>query len=554
MTISTTGAGQLIGLAADTKPTTYATGTRFFETDTGLTYYWNGTAWAQQAGTNSKSRYDYVVSREGSTYIAKNDGWNVVSSSSTAETVIQYAIDNATAGSTIALKHAPNSWFQLTDGLNMVDKKIRLVGINDNYTTLAGSGSNAWGGTVLKKNYAVAEPFIDMANTGFMVNGLENLRLVGNSTSGDIGVKFFNARKNIFRNVSISGFDTGVEAGLWTDCDIYSLRISDCLTYGFKTNFSGAGKLNTCRFYGGSISSNPTNLYVDSSGMNDVNFFGTQFEGLSTGHVKSVQIESGANQITFICSSFEKNGETTPVCVYDGGNNNAYIKCRFDSDTSYTPLQFRSTAKNNNVIGCTFQTNTAATTQSVLIDSSATDITFRDNKKGTSTVGTVTLTDNGTRTLLEGNAQMGTGWEDKGFVLDSATSTIKIPFIATIVRAVTAGQKIYTNLQGQGFSTTETLASLPINFTFEPKKITLVITNNSNNANTIVTLRDDAAAITNATITILTTDTVAGTNKTSSAITAVVAPGSKVSWEVDNTSGSSGTQTFSAIVEGYIYR
>jgi hypothetical protein len=49
MTIVYIGDGQLRGLSSDTKPTTYATGTTFLETDTGGQYYWNGSAWTSMA-------------------------------------------------------------------------------------------------------------------------------------------------------------------------------------------------------------------------------------------------------------------------------------------------------------------------------------------------------------------------------------------------------------------------------------------------------------------------------------------------------------------------
>lgn len=39
------GSGMFIGLSGDTKPTTYASGVRFYETDTQVTKLWNGSAW-----------------------------------------------------------------------------------------------------------------------------------------------------------------------------------------------------------------------------------------------------------------------------------------------------------------------------------------------------------------------------------------------------------------------------------------------------------------------------------------------------------------------------
>jgi hypothetical protein len=51
MAILRTASTNWTGLAADTKPTTgVPTGSTFLETDTGLIYYWNGTAWSQTGG------------------------------------------------------------------------------------------------------------------------------------------------------------------------------------------------------------------------------------------------------------------------------------------------------------------------------------------------------------------------------------------------------------------------------------------------------------------------------------------------------------------------
>lgn len=42
----------LYGLSSDTKPTTYATNTLFYETDTGSIYKWTGSVWLQMSGAN----------------------------------------------------------------------------------------------------------------------------------------------------------------------------------------------------------------------------------------------------------------------------------------------------------------------------------------------------------------------------------------------------------------------------------------------------------------------------------------------------------------------
>lgn len=104
-------------------------------------------------------------------------------------------------------------------------------------------------------------------------------------------------------------------------------------------------------------------------------------------------------------------------------------------------------------------------------------------------------------------------------------------------------------------STTESLTTLPINFTFAPTKLSVKLTaTNSLNGNIVVTFRDDAADVTNSTVTILTTDTAAGTLKESTGTMSIIASGSLCCWKVDATAASTGTAPIlTMIIQGYIY-
>jgi hypothetical protein len=86
--------GRLKGLSSDTKPTTYAVDTIFFETDTRKTYYWNGLVWTEQAFTGSSGGppsivydpfyYTYTISTDDT--LTSNSLWRVVYRGQTPET------------------------------------------------------------------------------------------------------------------------------------------------------------------------------------------------------------------------------------------------------------------------------------------------------------------------------------------------------------------------------------------------------------------------------------------------------------------------------------
>lgn len=129
------------------------------------------------------------------------------------------------------------------------------------------------------------------------------------------------------------------------------------------------------------------------------------------------------------------------------------------------------------------------------------------------------------------------------------------PIVFGGARTPTFGATAYQTLFQSNVSTassTEANTTVPLNFTFAPTKLSVKVASNTMNANTIISFRDDAADVTNATVTVASTDG-AGTLKESSAITAVVASGSLVCWKVDASASGSGTAVFAYIIQGYIY-
>lgn len=355
--------------------------------------------------------FDYLVYKDGSNYLAKRHNWAVESSNSDAATVLQYAIDNSGEKGAVGIKGEKGKWYNLSTKLNLIDKNVDLVGINTKRTNASTTenGSSDLGGVVFKKNYATAEPLIDMTNTTYKQATLRNIAIVGNSISGSTGLKahYVTERTPFLDNINITGFDVGMEASKWVYVDIRGLTVTENLTYGIKF-VSTLAKSNTVKFYGGRVNSNPTDLdFGTGTAGNDVKFFGTILEGAASGHTKCVNIASGNNGIGFYGCSFEKNGETTPEIILDNANNNTYFNCRFDCDVNYTPIHIGSTAKNINILTNFFQVNTAAVVGTITIDSGAVDINLIGNTKGTQTVGTISLTDNGTRTTIFNNQSIG---------------------------------------------------------------------------------------------------------------------------------------------------
>ena len=82
-------------VAADTKPTNVTATAEIWETDTGELWEFNGTAWLSKA---IRGGYKYLVFQDGSTTYCINESGKTVSSNSTPQTVIQYALDNLTVG------------------------------------------------------------------------------------------------------------------------------------------------------------------------------------------------------------------------------------------------------------------------------------------------------------------------------------------------------------------------------------------------------------------------------------------------------------------------
>lgn len=364
-----------------------------------------GDDWDSMVNTLNFSHqpYTYLVYKEGSNFVAKKDNWDVSSTNSDALTVLQYAVDNAaTRRGLVLIKGEKGKWYNLTGPLSLVDKNVTLKGLYNpgSISTAAVEGSSDdYGGVVFKKNFATTEPLIDQRNTVWTKNSIENISVIGNSTASDFGIRVNDGREKqtLMSNVWVTGFDTGVELKKTWYANFYNLNVYSCTTTGLTcAGSTGSGDpVNTLVFLGGRIAANPVNFKMESNSGGDVQFHSTILETTVSTAVHSVQIESGANMVTFYSCSFETAFTgSNPVVIYDNGNNNRYISCRFDSFVDYTPINFRSSAKNNMVSHCIFQANTAGKVGTILLDSGSINTGLYFNSNSVNTVGSTILTDN----------------------------------------------------------------------------------------------------------------------------------------------------------------
>jgi hypothetical protein len=134
MTVANLGDGRLMGLSSDTKPTTYPTGTTFFETDKVREFWFNGTNWKLKQ--SEISDHSYIIYRDptDTNYKSINTLLGTVEfDSATANTVIQSTIDALVASYAGDANRAKGSIFirnyNFYTGLDLTLKsKINLVG------------------------------------------------------------------------------------------------------------------------------------------------------------------------------------------------------------------------------------------------------------------------------------------------------------------------------------------------------------------------------------------------------------------------------------------
>jgi hypothetical protein len=301
VTITTTGAGQLIGLAADTKPTTYATGTRFFETDTGLTYYWNGTAWLGTS-TGTASKPTFFISKSGSTYYS--NGVTGSHSNTDAKVEIQWAIDNVPSdGGQILL--APNTTFDLgsavADGLTITQsgtKRVDFMG-SGHTTKIQYTGTGyaiaIAGSTSDSQSFKIGNFIVEGSTKTSGRHGISDASIAPAGYFSDLyirnmdtALKIENTNSRFIERFRVKTANTGLMTmqgtlsaanGIWLN----NFSISNCATVGININTPYAGPTES----GGSI--------ISIRGGNiDASLLAIQLSGITqVTQIEDVYIETG---------------------------------------------------------------------------------------------------------------------------------------------------------------------------------------------------------------------------------------------------------------------
>jgi len=117
-------------LSTDTKPTTGLPETVLgLETDTGLLYRWNGTAWAAIGGGGQNNVATVIVYKEGSNYVVKGVALgNIISSGTNAESAIATAISTAGNYGSVIIRDGTYTISSAHTGWNLLYQQHIIMG------------------------------------------------------------------------------------------------------------------------------------------------------------------------------------------------------------------------------------------------------------------------------------------------------------------------------------------------------------------------------------------------------------------------------------------
>lgn len=281
MAVSYLGNQRYIGLAADTKPTNAPASAEFWETDTGVMFYYNGSAWLARDPVREATYIAYVA---GSTYKVINTNTGRVDySGSNARTVLQSALDVIkNTGRKLMIKGNYN--FVLDDTLEV-----------GSYCTVEGE---SWQGiSQLRANGDYPAIAIDSTVQGAAIvkTHLRNLYVTHNFATFSDTTPLIDIK---------SGITTG------TPRVIAGLRIEGCQVYDFGQN-KGIGlrmqnngaaiykiKVDNCEFYNLNdqiyfdITTNDNNSWISQISFNSNNFW---LPDGSAVRAKSIAFNGGNN-------------------------------------------------------------------------------------------------------------------------------------------------------------------------------------------------------------------------------------------------------------------
>lgn len=256
------------------------------------TLYSNGTSllYDGQVVGETAGAYDCSIYKSGSNTTAVDMNGTVISSSTTADDVLDYAVANYDR----IYIHAGNY-----TGIS-----LDLAGVSP---IIEGAGKDK---TILYNNVNTS-PIIDIRNTGYEAGPtLKHLQIKSNDTATGVAIGYV-AMTKLMEDVKISHCRLGLWVGSTSFLnDYYSIDISDCY-YGMKINSTSL--VTTQRFFGGQIRAS------------------TRY---------GVWITNSAVQNQFIGTCIEYNGDDTFPNVYLSTTNASYMTqnnvfsgCWFEDDT-----------------------------------------------------------------------------------------------------------------------------------------------------------------------------------------------------------------------------
>lgn len=346
----------------------------------------------------------FHVFKNGSTYYLRNTSTGaIVTSNTSALTVLQAAVDNAHSNSGAAILVQAGTYL-LSAKLNCIDKNFRMYGEG---CLLSGNTGITNTDTVLKANYTggAGTALIDCNNTVYNRQQFFDL-VIDCSNTVPYGILAYDVRERYpwLQNVAVlDATDVGIRASkvVYTTC--YNVVVASCTNIGLQLYDAGGGVMpNTMYWYGGRMTSNGINIQVDSS--TDIGFNQIVLESGTTACVKTTA--NAAKQIRYRDCSFESHPAVTtdPMCD-DSGVNITYDNCRYDSNnTTFHPLTIRAAARQVQILNGKFQANNGSTTAIITIESGAQDTVLIGNQQNTNTPMTITVNDSGTRTVRFGNS------------------------------------------------------------------------------------------------------------------------------------------------------
>lgn len=429
MTLIPVGNANYVGLSGDRPTVGIVSGSRFVDVQTGEESFWDGSKYLQAprnvfsgSSIGATSFTNSVAFASGASgigfsgmqlipvqmtdalYVAWISG-STVRVANTQTGVIEYSGTNVTSGLMHGIINSDaKGKFLIRRGTYRCEAFLRLddmdVTLEGDMWTGGGGGMGRAPDTTLEKGYGQASGLLSIRNPVFAKQTLRKIVLEGGISGTDawtgsgIGIDADNISEGKFiEDLLVFGFGTGVKLNDIVYNNIHNLNINNCTNYGLLLDDETGGTFcNTCYFYGGRMTSNGINVFMQHT--IDCGFYGTILESATSGAV----VTSGAAGMNFFYNCSLENNLTVSgkIIIHEmGGNNNTYQGCRFDSYQSGDYFAFKLTGtniRNIKMIGNNFMANSSGAKGTIWITSGAGDGSLIiGNTVGTATPSKIAL-------------------------------------------------------------------------------------------------------------------------------------------------------------------